>query len=103
MISKFLEKKVEICKQENTIEPGNMLELEYYLVESDDMADDFAEGLGYGVEIIKKELGMAEESKMFKNIYCDREATRLLIEKLAFNNVTPVSLPYILDDSLGVA
>lgn len=103
MISKFLEKKIEIQSQEISHEPGNPLELEYYLVECD-LKEEEGSGFknGYGVEIIKKENGKVLESIIFKNIFCIREKSESLINKLFVNTVTPVSLPYILDDMIGV-
>ena len=103
MVSKFLEKRIEIVMQEIPENPGNALELEYYLVESD---SDYNEGINagneYGVEIMKKERGYIKESKMFKGIYASRETIENFIRKLVVNKVTPVTLSYILDDILGV-
>lgn len=103
MISKFLEKRIEIIPQEITEEPGNPLELEYYLVECDSMEEECSEAQkGYGIEIIKKDNGKVLESILINNIYTKREKSESLIRKLFINSVTPVSLPYVLDDLLGV-
>lgn len=103
MISKFLEKKIEILVAENSGITGNTLELEYYLVESDnDMPEDMDTDKGYGVEIVKKEFGLTKESKMIKNIFCSRKTAEELLILLADNSVTPVTLPYILDDTMGI-
>lgn len=102
MISRFLEKKVEIEGREIETQV-NCLELEYYLVES--VGSDCTEAEDtreYGVEIVEKELDRVVDSKMFKNIYSCRSKVQDLIEILARNSVTPVSLPYVLDDMIGI-
>ena len=58
---------------------------------------------GYGIEIIKKDNGKVLESILIRNIYSKREKSESLIRKLFVNSVTPVSLPYVLDDLLGVS
>ncbi len=103
MISKFLEKRIEIIPQEITEDPGNPLELEYYLVECDSKEEYNEPQRGYGIEIIKKDNGKVLESILIRNIYSKREKSESLIRKLFVNSVTPVSLPYILDDLLGVS
>lgn len=103
MMSKFLEKMIKIVPQEISDETGNGLELEYYLVEYEAEGEDCSlQQKGYGIEIIERENGCLKESIMFKDIYCQREKTEKLIKKLIENTVTPVSLPYILDDLVGV-
>jgi hypothetical protein len=102
MISKTLEKKIEIAMQEMPGEVGNTLELEYYLVENhNEMTDDIVANIGYGVEIIKKENGLIIESKMIKNIYINREITEKFLKTLALNTVTPVTLTYVVEDVIG--
>lgn len=103
MISKFLEKRIEIIPQEITEDPGNPLELEYYLVECDSKEDWSEAQKGYGIEIIKKDQGKVLESILIRNICSKRENSESLIRKLFVNSVTPVSLPYVLDDLLGVS
>lgn len=103
MISKFLEKRIEIIPQEITEDPGNPLELEYYLVECDSKEEYNEPQKGYGIEIIKKDNGKVLESILIRNIYSRRENSESLIRKLFVNSVTPVSLPYVLDDLLGVS
>lgn len=102
MISKFLEKRIEIIPQEITEDSGNPLELEYYLVECDSREDGNETQKGYGIEIIKKCNGIISESIFIRDIYTAREKSESLIRKLFVNSVTPVSLPYILDDIIGV-
>ena len=103
MISKFLEKRIEVIPQEITEDPGNPLELEYYLVECDSKEEECNETQkGYGIEIIKKNNGKVLESILVRNIYSTRDKSEGLIKKLFVNSVTPVSLPYVLDDLIGV-
>lgn len=102
MVSRFLEKKIEVTGQEITWNPGNALELEYYLVESDPGYESAVpEERGYGIQIIKRESGAACESVTLKDIYTRRANAERLVKLLADNIVTPVALPYIIDDMLG--
>jgi hypothetical protein len=102
MLSKFLEKKVEIILDGFSPKEENSLELEYYLLESD-CAGDEEKGFqkAYGVEIVKKHKGLLNERKKFENVSCSRQTTQNLVELLAANTVTPSTLPYILDDLIG--
>lgn len=102
MISKFLEKRIELIPQEITEDLGNPLELEYYLVEYDSKEECNEIQKGYGIEIIKKNNGKVTESILIRNVYATREKSESLIKKLFVNSVTPVSLPYVLDDLIGV-
>lgn len=102
MLSRFLEKRIEIEGQEIRSNPGNVMELEYYLVESSrDHENDATEEKNYGIQIIKKESGTASESIMLRDINPSREETEKLVLLMADNTVTPVTLPYIIDDLLG--
>ena len=100
MISKFLEKRIEIIPQEIKDGLGNPMELEYYLVECNSEFNEAEKG--FGVEIIMKNKGIVSESIMVSDIFTTREHSEDLIRKLFENSVTPVSLPYILDDMIGV-
>lgn len=100
MISKFLEKRIEIIPQEITDGLGNPLELEYYLVECDSDCNEAEKG--FGVEIVMKNKGIVSDSILINDIFPAREQSENLIRKLFVNSVTPVSLPYILDDLIGV-
>lgn len=81
---------------------GNKMELEYYLLisETDDIETDVIHKT-YGVEIVMKVKGLSSESKILENIHTDMERMKKLIGLLADNTVTPVTLPYIVDDLLG--
>lgn len=98
MLSRFLEKKIEIEVQEI---PGNTLELEYYLTESETACgSEIAGDREYGIQIVKRENGASIESIIFKDVFPVREDMRELIRRMAENTVTPVTLPYIIDDIL---
>jgi len=103
MVSKFLERKVELLPNDGTISFKSPVELEYYLLES--IASDFEELNGkkvYGIEIIKKVDNMLVEEKYVKNFSCCKENTKAVLNKLANNTVTPAGLPFILDDMIGI-
>ncbi|MGE5612838.1 MAG: DUF6514 family protein [Bacillota bacterium] len=103
MISKFLEKRVEIECGESGYQKENILELEYYLLESvTDAVDDNGVHKTYGVEIKKKQQGVLGESSHFKNVFPSREKTMSLVELLAEQTVTPSTLAYVMDDLLGM-
>lgn len=103
MVSKFLEKRVEIEFEGLSKRPENSLELEYYLLESEYTEIGKREmQKSYGIEIVEKHQGILNTRKQFENIFCTREKTKDLVDLLAENTVTPTSLPYILDDLLGV-
>jgi len=99
MISRFLEKRVEIDMEEPGRKPGNTLELEYYLLENE--AGGNESGSIFGVEIREKNQGVLNEIKNYYNIFSSREDTLNLVKMLARNTVTPSTLPYVLDDMLG--
>lgn len=103
MINRLLEKSVELIPNENAMVFKSSMKLEYYLLESnsDDM-DELSGKKVYGVEIIKKVDGMNDEMQVVKNLSCCINKTKAVINKLAKNSVTPVSLRFILDDMIGV-
>lgn len=102
MVSKFFEKYVKIeCGESDNMQQN--LELEYYLIESSsDGIYDKEICKTYGVEIVKKQKGSDDESRHFDNIFICRDQTKSLLELLAEHTVTPLTLPYILDDMLGI-
>jgi len=102
MISRCLEKKVELIPDEELVEMKNSIELEYYLVESEISDLDELKGEKvYGIEIVKKAIDMPVERQVVRNLSCCRESARSMLDKLAYNTVTPVELPFILDDIIG--
>jgi len=103
MVYKFFEKHVKIEEKDSSRKPENLMELDYYLLESEfDEAENREISKAYGIEIVKRHNGGAVERKQFKNIFPSKEKTKNLIELLAEQTVTPLTLPYILDDLLGI-
>ncbi|MEN6316488.1 MAG: DUF6514 family protein [Clostridiaceae bacterium] len=103
MVSRFLEKKVEIECDEFHQRPNSKLELEYYLLEREGgKSGDNESEKTFGIEILKKNDGVLNETKQYENIFNTREKTKGLVKLLAENTVTPSTLPYILDDLLGM-
>jgi|LSQX01.2.fsa_nt_gb hypothetical protein len=103
MACKLLEKCKEAEREIFDEARGNKLELEYYLLisETDDYEDAGLQKT-YGVEVVKKINDLFLDSKVFQNVFLDRERVKDIIRTLANNAVTPVTLPYILDDLLGM-
>jgi len=102
MSYKLLEKSIKVECEMYKNEPGNDFELEYYLLENDVKDSEIKANKVYGVEIVKKLNDGSTEIERFENIYTSSEEARELIGKLAANTVTPLSLPYILEDLIGV-
>lgn len=103
MISRCLEKKIELVPEEGPLGLKGSIELEYYLIESEvNYIEELKGKKVYGIEIVKKSDGKPEERQIIRNIFCSRENTKYILEKLAYNSVTPIELPYILDDIIGV-
>lgn len=100
MLFRFFEKQVEIECNDCECCKENGIELEYYLTESSSPEND--ECVFYGIEIIKKHLGEISERVLFKDVFNSRKKTADLIELLARNTVTPMSLASILDDILAL-
>ncbi len=103
MIFRFFEKHVEVERSDCGQKSKDRMELDYYLLESEsDDADVQGTQKNYGVEIVKKQNGFADEQKEYRNIYSNRERAKKLIGLLAEQTVTPSSLSYILDDLIGM-
>ena len=102
MIKRNLEKEVLLTNDENNLLINSPIKLEYYLLESEIKEIDELKGqTAYGIEIVKKVNGENEEAKSFRNILCCEDSIRNLLNKLALNTVTPISLAYVLDDMIG--
>lgn len=102
MLSKFLEKKLEVSTKDGEINLEKPMQLEYFLLESE--VKDRGELHGkkvYGIEVVKNDGKGCYETEMVKDLFNCRESTKALLDKLADNMVTPVSLFYILDDLIG--
>jgi len=103
MIKKHLEKSFEINLEKENNERDNSILLEYYLIEDVITGFDELDGkTAYGIEIVKKPVGKNDETATVKNLSCCREKVIKILELLSRNTVTPVGMPYILDDMLGV-
>lgn len=102
MINKYLEKEMKVFFGEDGSENRNPIELEYYITESETAGHSELSGQKvYGVEIIKKSDSGRIESELIKNVSCCYERTKNILSKLAENTVTPVGLPFVLDDIIG--
>lgn len=104
MLSRHLTGKVEVITNDESVAvPKNIIELEYYLLESDhnEVHQDEAKKI-YGIEIVKKEGILNVERETILDFSCCMESTRSLLNTLANNTVTPIALPFILDDMIGV-
>lgn len=103
MINRYLEKKIALTPEENLMDINKPFELEYYLLESETKE---IEGMSiqkvYGIEVVKREDNMDVERKVIRDFSCCRENTKKILDKLAVNTVTPVGLPFILDDMIGI-
>ncbi|MCX7749761.1 MAG: DUF6514 family protein [Clostridia bacterium] len=103
MLSKCLEAKLELIPEENWMESKkDHIELEYYMVESKNDEDEELRGRRlYGVEIVKKIGTHSIEKELVRNLSCCEDSAREIIDKLAKNTVTPVGLPFVIEDLLG--
>lgn len=103
MGNKQLERKIDVMLTEDTVSGIKDFSLEYYLLES--IAGDLDELTGkeiFGIEIVKKN-GQGVETAKVSNISCSREYTGKILDKLAANEVTPVTLKYIIEDIVSEA
>ncbi len=77
------------------------LELEYYLLESNaDYNNDISNERAYGISIVKKVNDKCYEESSVINFSPFAEKTNELIDILADNTVTPISLMPVLDNIL---
>ena len=103
MLSKCLEKKVQLTQEGNHGSEGNNIELEYYLLESEVQDDkDILGDMAYGIEIVKTVTSIKVEKEVIRNVSCCRESVAKILDMLATNTVTPIGLPFIMDDLIGV-
>lgn len=104
MICKYLESSVSIISEEQDLNKGKGIQLEYYLLESDAA---YADGTGiekkYGIQIIKKENSGATEEEIITDICNDRSKAIEILDRIARNTVTPMELKFILDDMVGIS
>lgn len=106
-----LEKKVLVEQNFNDSGYQRKLQLEYYLLEG--FISDCEELTGiktYGIEIVMKtydentedENINIEEREIIRDLSSSKETTKIILDKLASNTVTPIELPFIIDDIVGV-
>ncbi len=103
MHNKFLIRRVDNVTSEAPESKTGSFVLEYYIIESElPESNDFGKVIVYGLEIVKKLTSELSEKNQIENVFCSREAAEGLVNILAVNSVTPVSLGYIIEDMLGV-
>ncbi|HEX9059827.1 MAG TPA: DUF6514 family protein [Clostridia bacterium] len=103
MFSKFLERKVDLMPSEETSHLTSPIKLEYYLLESNSTDSIGSDGNTiYGIEVVKKTGNETLESELVRNLSSCSDSVKSILSKLAQNSVTPVALPFVLDDLIGV-
>jgi hypothetical protein len=103
MIKRKLEKEVEVMADGYQNLSEFPIKLEYYLLESEtDEFDDLKGKKIFGIEVVKKMQGLEDEVKSYKDLSCCEENAQYILNKLAINSVTPLGLPYVLDDIIGI-
>lgn len=103
MVSKYFEKKVELLPDKNCNEPEKPFRLEYYLLESE--GSDLEELKGekvFGIEIVKITDETEVETRTVRNLSCSRKLAMDILKKLVYNTVTPVGMPFVIDDIIGI-
>ena len=102
-MQRYLEKQVDITKDENEKHINETIHLDYYLLESKPSdPEEFQGRTAYGIEIVKWVKNQMDETAAFKDLFSSKEEARELLKKLAFNTVTPMAFPDIMEDCLGV-
>ena len=85
-----------------TLSLTKKINLEYYFLECETKdTEDFFGIRFYGVEIVKKKNLIEVETSSVHNFSCSEGKTKLLIDKLILNKVSPTQLHYVLDNILG--
>lgn len=103
MTKRKLEKEVEVIADGYQNSSKFPIKLEYYLLESEmDEIGDLRGKKIFGIEVVKKMQGLEDEIKSYKDLSCCEESTQYILNKLAINSVTPLGLPYVLDDIIGI-
>lgn len=101
MISKHLEKKVDLGLVEEVSGMRKPLTLEYYILEGASRRMDKPLEKVYGIEIVEKVRNIRIETKKIHDYSSDIKDAKAVIDLLASNAVTPVELIYVIDDMLG--
>ena len=103
MTKRKLEKEIEIFADGYQNLSKYPIKLEYYLLESEmEENGDLSGKKIFGIEVVKKMHGQEDEIKSYKDFSCCEESTQYILNKLAINSVTPLGLPYVLDDIIGI-
>lgn len=101
MISKYLIKQIDITPCPDS--DAKPFKLEYYLLEGEvNYIIELAGKKVYGIGIVQKNSPCVMNEERVLNFSCSRESTEQVLSKLIRNTVTPIELPFILDDMLGV-
>jgi len=102
MVRRQVERKLSIKDGIYDYEYQVPIELEYYVLESKiNYKDKFDDKKVYGIGIAKKVNETCYEESVVKNLSSCISEVKSVINKLADNEVTPISLESILDDLLG--
>lgn len=102
MLIKYLENKVELEPIDCLTVAKEPVELEYYLIESEINGEEELDGKTvFGIEIVKRVNDIRVESSIIKDVSCLREDTLRILRIMARNTVTPISLPFIIEDIIN--
>lgn len=106
MVNKYFRKRMDVLMNDCYPDNNGAISLEYYLLESEDSEQrneiEINVCAGYGVEVVKVHSDKPVESNSFNNITRCKETAVDIINVLARNTVTPIELPYVLDNIIGV-
>lgn len=101
MQRKYLQKIIKLTENEESKSFSEPIELEYYLVESKIDNEDFNGIEMYGIQIVKKIGKDFMESEFVRNITFNKDNAIDMIDKIARNTVTPMTLKYIVYDLIS--
>jgi hypothetical protein len=102
IMKKRLKDKITLSPNENAINTENNINLEYYILESETEESNVFFGIRYyGVEIVKKHNQLEIEKNSIYNVCCNENNAHNLLNRLIVNKVTPIELPFVLDNILG--
>ena len=102
MTNMYLVRKQQLVYGDNA-GPGYLMELEYYLSESEaDYGDELAGKKIYGIGIIKKSEDKCNEGMLIIDFSSCISRTKEVLKKLASNSVTPIALQSVLEDLVSV-
>jgi hypothetical protein len=77
--------------------------LQYYLLENE--SDSYGKNcnkVNYGIEIVKKCAEDVSENIIIRELTSSYENANTILDVISRNKVTPVTLPYILEDFAGM-